>query len=439
LVRTEAGYRAIAAGRAAQVVSLLLLYLSCAGLAFGSVGYVTGQQRLGEQTEQLEAYREVAESSRQARDVAEARLRQMISDLERMGGQQRDTIDVLGELRLTLGRELEMAQEELAALHRERDEARELAAREREAARRLAAAVQDGTREDASAADASQASRERDADEALVGQLASLEAKLAATTSERDELRRTERGLRWRVGMLETRLAEMRESVNVEAGRMREWVARQVSALEGVLATSGVDVDRLLRRVGRLSSGQGGPLEPVPPPRGVRGAAAAGAVAFQPALSREFSRLSAVHAVLQAMPLVPPMRTYRQTSEFGVRRDPITGRRALHTGLDFGGPYGARVLATAPGRVVSAGRAGAYGIMVEVDHGMGIHTRFGHLKEALVKPGDRVALHDPVGVMGSTGRSTGEHLHYEVRVDGVAYDPADFLEAGRHLGHVLKG
>jgi murein DD-endopeptidase MepM/ murein hydrolase activator NlpD len=234
--------------------------------------------------------------------------------------------------------------------------------------------------------------------------------------------------------MLETRLAEMRENVNAEAGRMREWAARQVSALEGVLATSGVDVDRLLRRVGRLSSGQGGPLEPVPAPRATR----RGAAALQPALSREFSRLSAVHAVLQAMPLVPPMRTYRLTSEFGTRRDPITGRRALHTGLDFGGPYGARVLATAPGRVVSAGRAGAYGILVEVDHGMGIRTRYGHLKEAPVKAGDRVALHDPVGVMGSTGRSTGEHLHYEVRIDGVALDPAQFLEAGRSLKHVFK-
>jgi murein DD-endopeptidase MepM/ murein hydrolase activator NlpD len=146
-----------------------------------------------------------------------------------------------------------------------------------------------------------------------------------------------------------------------------------------------------------------------------------------------------VHAVLQAMPLVPPMRTYRQTSDFGERRDPITGRRALHTGLDFGGPAGARVLATAPGRVVSAGRAGAYGIMVEVDHGMGIRTRYGHLREALVKPGDHLALHDPVGVMGSTGRSTGEHLHYEVRVDGAALDPAQFLEAGRSLKYVFKG
>lgn len=438
IVRTEAGYRTFAVGRAAQAAVLLLLYLASAGLAFGSVGYLAGQQRLGEQAEELEAVRAVAESGRRSREAAEVRLRQMISDLESMGGQQRDTIDVLGELRLTLGRELDMAREEAAALQRERDEAREVAVRERDAARQLAAAVETVAREDVPPAVAASAARERDA--ALAGQLASLEAKLATATAERDELKRTERGLRWRVGMLETRLSDMRVSVNAEAGRMREWVTRQVSALEGVLATSGVDVDRLLRRVGSSSSGRGGPFVPAPPAAGERGGAAPGiAAAFRPALGRELSRLGAVHALLQAMPLVPPMKAYRTTSEFGVRRDPLTGRRALHTGLDFGGPAGARVLVTAPGRVVSAGRAGAYGILVEVDHGMGIRTRYGHLREALVKPGDHVALHDPVGVMGSTGRSTGEHLHYEVRVDGAALDPAQFLEAGRSLKHVFKG
>jgi murein DD-endopeptidase MepM/ murein hydrolase activator NlpD len=76
--------------------------------------------------------------------------------------------------------------------------------------------------------------------------------------------------------------------------------------------------------------------------------------------------------------------------------------------------------------------------MVEIDHGMGIHTRYGHLKKVLVRTGDRVGLHEPVGVMGSTGRSTGEHLHYEVRVDGVAHDPAQFLEAGRELKNAFK-
>jgi murein DD-endopeptidase MepM/ murein hydrolase activator NlpD len=132
------------------------------------------------------------------------------------------------------------------------------------------------------------------------------------------------------------------------------------------------------------------------------------------------------------------MDRYRLTSGFGVRRDPFTGRGAVHEGLDFGGPDNARALATAPGRVVEAGASGAYGIMVEIDHGMGIRTRYAHLKKTLVRPGDRVTFHEPVGIMGSTGRSTGEHLHYEIRNDGRPLDPAKFLEAGRQLRHVLE-
>ena len=207
-----------------------------------------------------------------------------------------------------------------------------------------------------------------------------------------------------------------------------------MSSLEDVLSTSGVDVDRLIERVGtRLSAGQGGPLEPVP-----LGAPRAGHFVLQGLPREELARLRAIHALLQSMPLVAPMSLYKTNSGFGVRIDPITGRRAMHPGLDFGGPYDAQVLATAPGRVVHAGPEGAYGNLVEIDHGMGIRTRYGHLKKVLVRPGDRVTLHEPVGIMGSTGRSTGEHLHYEVRIDGVAYDPAQFLQAGRELKDAFK-
>jgi murein DD-endopeptidase MepM/ murein hydrolase activator NlpD len=267
-----------------------------------------------------------------------------------------------------------------------------------------------------------------------VGRVVALEAELAATRDERDHLRRDTAGLQWRVQMLENRLSDMRDSASAEAGRLREWIVRQVSSLEGVLSTSGVDVDRLIERVDtKLSSGQGGPLEPVP-----LGQPRTGRFVLQGLPREELSRLRAIHALLQSMPLVAPLSLYKTNSGFGVRTDPITGRRAMHPGLDFGGPYGAQVLATAPGRVVHAGPEGAYGNLVEIDHGMGIHTRYGHLKKVLAHTGDRVGLHEPVGVMGSTGRSTGEHLHYEVRVDGVAHDPAQFLEAGRGLKNAFR-
>jgi murein DD-endopeptidase MepM/ murein hydrolase activator NlpD len=268
----------------------------------------------------------------------------------------------------------------------------------------------------------------------LGARMAALEARLATVASERDLARRSEKGLRWRVDMLESKLTSLRSTAGTETSRLRAWIVHHVSALEGVLERSGLDVDRLIQRVDpRLSSGQGGPLVPalgkdLPPP----------AVPSEPGLAKDLGKLQRLHRLLTAVPLAAPMASYRLTSGFGVRRDPFNGRSAVHEGLDFGGASQARALATAPGRVVEAGPNGAYGIMVEVEHGLGIRTRYAHLSRALVRAGDRVTFHEPVGIMGSTGRSTAEHLHYEIRIDGRPLDPANFLEAGRQMRHVLE-
>jgi murein DD-endopeptidase MepM/ murein hydrolase activator NlpD len=118
------------------------------------------------------------------------------------------------------------------------------------------------------------------------------------------------------------------------------------------------------------------------------------------------------------------------SSGFGVRTDPFLGRPAMHTGLDFRASSGDPVRATAAGKVVSAGWAGGYGRMVEIDHGNGLATRYGHLSAIRVKVGDHVQIGQVVGAVGSTGRSTGPHLHYETRIDGDAVDPQRFLRAG---------
>lgn len=134
---------------------------------------------------------------------------------------------------------------------------------------------------------------------------------------------------------------------------------------------------------------------------------------------------------LRALPLLAPLARYRITSDFGPRRDPVTGRQARHEGIDLAAPARAQVLSTAPGVVVTVSWEGAYGRMVEVDHGFGLKTRYGHLAQTLVRPGQAVRAGDPLGVIGSSGRSTGRHLHYEVRVKGQAVDPMRFLQAGR--------
>ena len=119
------------------------------------------------------------------------------------------------------------------------------------------------------------------------------------------------------------------------------------------------------------------------------------------------------------------------SSPFGYRTDPFIGRPALHPGIDLVQAYGADIKATAAGKVVHAGPMGGYGNMVEVDHGNGISTRYGHMSEVLVEEGDAIKSGDILGRIGSTGRSTGPHLHYEVRVDGEPVDPERFRQAAQ--------
>ena len=134
------------------------------------------------------------------------------------------------------------------------------------------------------------------------------------------------------------------------------------------------------------------------------------------------------------VPLAKPLDgTPEVTSPFGVRTDPFLGRPALHTGIDLREGMGSAVLATAPGRVVSAGPVPGYGLMVEIDHGAGLTTRYAHLSEIEASVGHTVEKGDTIGRVGATGRATGPHLHYETRIDGEPVDPMRFLLAGHHL------
>ena len=122
-----------------------------------------------------------------------------------------------------------------------------------------------------------------------------------------------------------------------------------------------------------------------------------------------------------------------ETSPFGIRMDPFVHEAAMHTGIDFRGDIGEPVHATAAGTVAVAGWSGGYGKMVEIDHGNGLSTRYGHLSEIDVAVGDKVRIGQIIGRIGSTGRSTGPHLHYETRVNGEAVNPQKFLDAGDRL------
>ncbi|RUX47327.1 M23 family metallopeptidase [Mesorhizobium sp. M4A.F.Ca.ET.020.02.1.1] len=137
------------------------------------------------------------------------------------------------------------------------------------------------------------------------------------------------------------------------------------------------------------------------------------------------------------LPLANPAPGHSVTSPFGVRTDPILGTAALHSGMDFRAPMGMPAKVTAAGVVTKAGWNGGYGRMVEVDHGNGFATRYGHLSEIDVTVGQKLAAGDIIGKTGSSGRSTGPHLHYEVRHNGDAVDPLRFLTVGKKVAQYL--
>jgi len=144
-------------------------------------------------------------------------------------------------------------------------------------------------------------------------------------------------------------------------------------------------------------------------------------------------RLQALTRVLQRMPLSTPVEKIVVSSPFGYRLDPFTGAPSMHEGIDLEGPLGTPVMATAPGVVTFAGTRPAYGGLVEINHGSGLMTRYSHLERELVQVGDHVALHQEIGLMGTTGRSTGVHLYYEVWVNGVTQNPANFMKGKSHV------
>ncbi len=232
-------------------------------------------------------------------------------------------------------------------------------------------------------------------------------------------------------GGLDSVIARLQDSLDrVEARQssalnsLEETYDTRVRRMRGVLADLGL-------HLGKGTAGAvGGPFIPY--------RLSANASAFDKQLHRitlvraQAERLArAMNAVPIRQPVVGEIDT---TSGFGVRIDPFLGRPAMHTGLDFRGSVGEPVRATATGTVTTAGWSGGYGKMVEIDHGNGLSTRYGHLSEIDVSVGQHVKIGQTIGRLGSTGRSTGPHLHYETRIDGDAVDPQKFLRAGIRLG-----
>ena len=259
------------------------------------------------------------------------------------------------------------------------------------------------------------------------------EDRLNRVARERDQALQTREKLQSRISTLEQQLAGLRGTQDELIERINDRARSNLSMLERAIRMTGVDSDRLLARAleDLEIDGEGGPLVAVPdaeasPAAGDPDSKLAG-------LEAQLARWTGLQAVVQRMPLARPVDGGSVSSGFGKRRDPITRQMARHNGVDITGAWKSPIRATGPGTVVFAGRKGPYGRMVEIDHGYGFKTRYGHLRQLQVKRGDEVGTGHIIGIMGSTGRSTGVHLHYEVLYNDEPQNPVSFLEAGTHV------
>lgn len=213
---------------------------------------------------------------------------------------------------------------------------------------------------------------------------------------------------------------------------LEEKANAQREHLRMVLASAGVPAETLITpaKISNTMLAQGGPFIDI-------SAGGEAAIEFYGHANRAAAavdELAAIHTAIQNVPLSSPLTVGRRfTSGFGIRRDPINGKYSRHNGIDFAAPWASPVTATADGVVSYAGTRAGFGRLVEINHGNGLVTRYAHMNRITVKTGQKVTLHDKVGELGNSGRSTGPHVHYEVLFKGKPLNPRRFIEAGRYV------
>ena len=226
-----------------------------------------------------------------------------------------------------------------------------------------------------------------------------------------------------RVGLVGYSLDRVEREQIAAVGGFAAQARAAARGMESVISRTGLSPASLKAPEG----GMGGPFIPVDFGNDAFGRAADAAM-------KDAATAARLRRLMPRLPLrYPLVGEVAMSSPFGYRADPFLGRAALHPGVDLVQAYGAEIKATAMGRVIHAGPMGGYGNAVDIDHGNGIVTRYGHMSEVIASEGQVVKAGDAIGRIGSTGRSTGPHLHYEVRLDGEPVDPERFLGADRGL------
>ena len=255
---------------------------------------------------------------------------------------------------------------------------------------------------------------------------------LARTAAERDQVIYDSQDALLRAEELAQEIEIMKDHNDAIFRQLEEAMTVSVEPLDKMFRNAGMPTERILKTVRRGYSGQGGPLTPL-------SFTSRGEVPTQDTLRanrllKQMDQLNLYRIAAQKAPFAVPVKSaFRFTSEFGFRRDPKTGGRRMHNGVDFAAAMGTPLYATADGVVVHAGWSSGYGRLIKIQHDFGIETRFAHLSQMSVKVGQRVSRGQHIGDMGASGRVTGVHLHYEVRVGGEAVNPMIYIKAAKDV------
>lgn len=259
-----------------------------------------------------------------------------------------------------------------------------------------------------------------------------LNRALERTVSERDEMESATAEMEITVADLKHQARLTDERNERIFSRLEEAVTVSISPLEKLFEDVGLSTDKLLDDVKRGYSGTGGPLTPIAV--STRGEPEDPTSLKANEILSDMDKVNLMRIAAERVPFAKPVRAnYRLTSSYGWRRHPVTGRSSLHEGTDMAAGIGTPIYAPAEGVVTFAGWAGGYGRLIKIRHAMGFETRYAHLSAIKVKKGQRVSLGDRIGDMGSSGRSTGSHLHYEIRIGGKSVNAMKFIKAARNV------
>jgi murein DD-endopeptidase MepM/ murein hydrolase activator NlpD len=265
----------------------------------------------------------------------------------------------------------------------------------------------------------------------LKGDLSLKEMDLQTALAERNTARLQKKRLEEKLGTYEIQIARLNHKQEDLINKITDRANEEIADIENIMTIAGLDPNKLFGDDEENATATGGPFIAAFDKDGAE--TVDGAKVQTNAFERHLARWHNLQDIRQSLPLAQPLDYYYISSRYGKRKDPVNNRWAVHYGLDMAASKKSPIYVTAPGKVKFVGWKGNYGRFIVVDHGNGIETRYGHLHKTLVKKGETVDFRTKIGLVGNSGRSTGSHLHYEIRVKGKNVDPYKFIKAGRHV------